>query len=137
MSKLSSLQEKDLKYIFHPCSQMKDYEKLPPMIIKKAEGLYLEDEFGNRYMDCVGSWWVNLFGHCNPRINRVIKEQIDKLEHVLFVNFSHEAAIELAEELIKVVPKGIEKFLFADNGSSSIEMALKLMFSISSTKWKS
>ena len=128
MSKLSSLQEKDLKYIFHPCSQMKDYEKLPPMIIKKAEGLYLEDEFGNRYMDCVGSWWVNLFGHCNPRINRVIKEQIDKLEHVLFVNFSHEAAIELAEELIKVVPKGIEKFLFADNGSSSIEMALKLSF---------
>lgn len=128
MSKLSSLQEKDLKYIFHPCSQMKDYEKLPPMIIKKAEGLYLEDEFGNRYMDCVGSWWVNLFGHCNPKINRVIKEQIDKLEHVLFVNFSHEAAIELAEELIKVVPKGIEKFLFADNGSSSIEMALKLSF---------
>ena len=128
MNRLSELQKKDLQYIFHPCSQMKDYENLPPMVIKKAEGVYLEDEFGNRYMDCVSSWWVNLFGHCNPRINKVIKEQIDKLEHVLFVNFSHEAGIELVEELAKVVPKGIEKFLFADNGSSSIEMALKLSF---------
>ena len=128
MERLSELQKKDLKYIFHPCSQMKDYEELPPMVIKKAEGIYLEDEFGNRYMDCVSSWWVNLFGHCNPRINKVIKEQIDSLEHVLFVNFSNEPAIRLSEELSKVVPKGIEKFLFADNGSSSIEMALKLSF---------
>ncbi len=128
MEKLSNLQERDLKYIFHPCSQMKDYETLPPMVITKAEGIYLEDEFGKRYMDCVSSWWVNLFGHCNPRINKAIKEQIDNLEHVLFVNFSHKPAIELAEELIKVVPNGIEKFLFADNGSSSIEMALKLSF---------
>ena len=128
MKQLSELQKKDLKYIFHPCSQMKDYEELPPMVIKKGEGIYLEDEFGKKYMDCVSSWWVNLFGHCNPRINRVIKEQIDKLEHVLFVNFSHEAAIELTEELSKVVPQGIEKFLFADNGSSSIEMSLKLSF---------
>ncbi len=128
MERLSELQKKDLKYIFHPCSQMKDYEELPPMVIKKAEGIYLEDEFGNRYMDCVSSWWVNLFGHCNPRINKVIKDQIDSLEHVLFVNFSHEPAIRLTEELSRVVPKGIEKFLFADNGSSSIEMALKLSF---------
>ncbi|MBR8701783.1 MULTISPECIES: adenosylmethionine--8-amino-7-oxononanoate transaminase [unclassified Fusobacterium] len=125
---LSKLQQIDMDYIFHPCSQMKDYEKLPPIVIKKAEGIYLEDEFGKKYMDCVSSWWVNLFGHCNKRINSAIKEQIDKVEHVLFVNFSHEAAIELVQELIKVVPAGIEKFLFADNGSSSIEMALKLSF---------
>lgn len=128
MRKLSKLQEMDLKYIFHPCSQMKDYENLPPIVIKKGNGIYLEDENGKVYMDCVGSWWVNLFGHCNPRINKAIKEQIDKLEHVIFVNFSHEAGIELVEELAKVVPSGIEKFLFADNGSSSIEMALKLSF---------
>lgn len=128
MKKLSKLQEIDLKYIFHPCSQMKDYENLPPIVIKKGNGIYLEDENGKVYMDCVGSWWVNLFGHCNPRINKAIKEQIDKLEHVIFVNFSHEAGIELVEELAKVVPSGIEKFLFADNGSSSIEMALKLSF---------
>ena len=125
---LSKLQQTDMRYIFHPCSQMKDYEQLPPIVIKKGEGINLVDEFGNTYMDCVSSWWVNLFGHCNKRINNAIKEQIDKLEHVIFVNFSHEAAIELVEELSKVVPKGIEKFLFADNGSSSIEMALKLSF---------
>lgn len=125
---LSKLQEIDMKYIFHPCSQMKDYEKLPPIVIKKAEGMYLEDENGKKYLDCVSSWWVNLFGHCNKRINKAIKEQIDKVEHVIFVNFSHEAVIELVQELVKVVPKGIEKFLFADNGSSSIEMALKLSF---------
>lgn len=128
MDRLSKLQQKDLKYIFHPCSQMKDYEKLPPMVIKKANGIYLEDEFGNKYMDCVSSWWVNLFGHCNKRINEAIIDQINSLEHVLFVNFSHEPAIELTERLSKIVPKGIEKFLFADNGSSSIEMALKLSF---------
>lgn len=128
MINLSELQKIDLKYIFHPCSQMKDYEELPPIVVKKAYGIYFEDEFGKKYMDCVSSWWVNLFGHCNKRINDAIKNQLDKLEHILFVNFSHEPAIELAEELIKVVPKGIEKFLFADNGSSSIEMALKLSF---------
>ena len=128
MKELTELQQKDLQYIFHPCSQMKDYENLPPMVIKKAKGIYLEDELGNKYMDCVSSWWVNLFGHCNDRINKVIWEQINNLEHVLFVNFSHEPAIELVERLHKVVPKGIDKFLFADNGSSSIEMALKLSF---------
>ena len=76
MKELTELQQKDLQYIFHPCSQMKDYENLPPMVIKKAKGIYLEDELGNKYMDCVSSWWVNLFGHCNDRINKVIWEQI-------------------------------------------------------------
>ena len=128
MNNLSSLQKKDLKYIFHPCSQMKDYEELPPMIIKKAYGIYLEDEKGRKYMDCVSSWWVNLFGHCNERINKAIIEQINSCEHVLFVNFSHEPAVHLAEKLAEITPFGIEKFLFADNGSSSIEMALKLSF---------
>ena len=128
MYKLTELQKKDLKYIFHPCSQMKDYEKFPPIIIKKAKGIYLEDENEKKYMDCVSSWWVNLFGHCNERINKVIKEQIENCEHILFVNFSHKPAIELAEKLYYLTPNGIEKFLFADNGSSSIEMSLKLSF---------
>lgn len=124
----SELQKKDLKYIFHPCTQMKDFENDPPLVIKKAEGLYLIDEQGNRYMDCISSWWVNLFGHCNPRINKIINEQISTLEHVIFANFAHEPAIELCEELEKVLPRGLNKFLFSDNGSSSIEMALKLSF---------
>ena len=128
MKNLSNLQKKDLEHIFHPCSQMKDYEQLPPMVIVKGDGLYVQDEFGNRYMDCVSSWWVNLFGHCNPRINAAIKEQIDKLEHIIFANFSHEAAIELGERLTKVAPKGLNKLIFTDNGSSSTEVAIKLSF---------
>lgn len=128
MSNMTELQKKDLKYIFHPCAQMKDFENNPPLVIKKAEGLYLIDEHGKKYMDCISSWWVNLFGHCNPRINKVITEQINTLEHVIFANFAHEPAIELCEELEKVLPKGLNKFLFSDNGSSCIEMALKLSF---------
>ncbi len=128
MRNLSDLQKKDLEHIFHPCSQMKDYEQLPPMVIVKGDGIYVEDEFGNRYMDCVSSWWVNLFGHCNSRINGVIKEQIDKLEHIIFANFSHEAAIELGERLVAVAPDGLNKLIFTDNGSSSTEVAIKLSF---------
>ncbi|MEG0068935.1 MAG: adenosylmethionine--8-amino-7-oxononanoate transaminase [Cetobacterium sp.] len=128
MEILSNLQKKDLKHIFHPCSQMKDYEQLPPIVITKGDGLYVEDEFGNKYMDCVSSWWVNLFGHCNPRINKVIKEQVDKLEHIIFANFSHEAAIELGERLTKVAPEGLNKLIFTDNGSSSTEVSIKLSF---------
>lgn len=128
MKKKSSLQEKDLKYIFHPCSQMKDYEELPPIVIKEGKGLYLTDEFGKKYMDCVSSWWVNLFGHSNERINNALINQVKKLEHVIFSNFSHEPAIDLGEELIAVAPKGLQKLLFAENGASSIEIALKISF---------
>ena len=128
INNLSELQKKDLKYVFHPCAQMKDFEENPPLVIKKGDGLYLIDENGNRYMDCISSWWVNLFGHCNERINKVITEQVNTLEHIIFANFAHEPAAELCEELTKVLPKGINKFLFSDNGSSCIEMALKLSF---------
>lgn len=137
MKALSELQKLDLKHIFHPCSQMKDYEDLPPIVITKGDGLYVEDEFGNRYMDCVSSWWVNLFGHCNPRINNVIKEQIDKIEHIIFANFSHEAGIELGERLTKVAPEGLNKLIFTDNGSSSTEVAIKLSFQYHTQKGKS
>lgn len=121
-------QNEDLKYIWHPCSQMKDYETLPPIIIEHGEGINLYDIDGNCYKDVISSWWCNLLGHCNPRINNAVKTQIDKLEHVIFANFSHKTVITLCQELIKVLPKGLCKFNFADNGSSSIEMALKMSF---------
>ncbi len=125
---ISQLQKKDLEYIFHPCSQMKDYEKLPPMVIKKGKGVYLIDENGKRYMDCVSSWWVNLFGHCNERINKALNRQLESLEHTIFANFTHEPAIELGERLIEVVPKGLKKLIFSENGSSAVEIALKISF---------
>lgn len=128
MSNMKSLQEKDLKYIWHPCSQMKDYETFPPIVIKKGEGVFLEDMDGKKYMDAVSSWWVNLFGHSNQRINDALYSQANKLEHVIFSNFTHEPAIELAERMISVAPKGLNKIFFGDNGSSSVEIALKLSF---------
>ncbi|MDO4179116.1 MAG: adenosylmethionine--8-amino-7-oxononanoate transaminase [Phascolarctobacterium sp.] len=125
---MKTLAERDLAHIWHPCSQMKDYETLPPMVIDHAKGSYLYDINGNSYLDIISSWWCNLLGHCNPQINEGIKEQLDRLEHVIFVNFTHEPAIKLAEELAKVVPEGLTKFNFADNGSAAVEIALKLAF---------
>lgn len=122
------LVEKDLKYIWHPCSQMKDYEELPPIIVDRARGIYLYDTEGNRYADVVSSWWCNLLGHCNERVNNAVKTQIDKLEHVIFANLSHKPAITLCEKLSNVVPKGLTKFFFTDNGSSAIEAAMKMSF---------
>ncbi|PID67428.1 MAG: adenosylmethionine--8-amino-7-oxononanoate transaminase [Fusobacteriales bacterium] len=127
-NKITELQKKDLKYIFHPCAQMKDFEENPPLVIKKGKGIYLYDENNKKYMDCISSWWVNLFGHANDRINKIVTDQINTLEHIIFANFAHEPAIDLCEALTEVLPKNINKFLFADNGSSSIEMALKLSF---------
>jgi len=120
--------EKDLKHIWHPCSQMKDYEELPPIIIDHAKGVYLYDIDGNRYIDVISSWWCNLLGHCNDRINTAIKKQLDKLEHVIFANFSHLPAIDLCERLNKLTPNGLTKFFFTDNGSSAIEAAMKISF---------
>lgn len=128
MNKTRELQEKDLKYIWHPCSQMKDYEDFPPIIIKKGEGIYLEDIEGNKYIDAVSSWWVNLFGHSNDRINQALSKQVNELEHVIFANFSHKPAIELSERIINLVPKGLKKVFFSDNGSSAVEIALKISF---------
>ena len=121
-------QKEDLKYIWHPCSQMKDYETFPPIIIEKGEGINLYDINGKCYKDVISSWWCNLLGHCNPRINNAVKKQLDNLEHVIFANFSHKPVITLCQELAKVLPKGLCKFNFADNGSSAIEMALKMSF---------
>lgn len=120
--------EKDLKYIWHPCSQMKDYEELKPIVIKKGEGIYLYDTNGKKYIDVISSWWCNLLGHCNPKINAAIKKQVDELEHVIFANFTHTQAIRLCERLSKILPKGLCKFNFTDNGSSAIEAAMKVSF---------
>lgn len=124
----NELVEQDLKYIWHPCSQMKDYETLPPIVVERGEGVKLYDKNGKEYIDIVSSWWCNLLGHCNPKINAAVKEQIDKLEHVIFANFTHEPAIKLCGELMKIIPKGLCKFNFSDNGSAAVECALKMSF---------
>ncbi|MFI3300774.1 MAG: adenosylmethionine--8-amino-7-oxononanoate transaminase [Candidatus Gastranaerophilales bacterium] len=118
----------DLEYIWHPCSQMKDYEELAPIVIEKGEGLYLYDQNNKKYADVISSWWCNLLGHRNPKINRAIKTQLDKLEHVIFANFTHKQAIKLCDRLSKILPQGLCKFNFTDNGSSAIEASMKVSF---------
>ncbi|MEK7991216.1 MAG: adenosylmethionine--8-amino-7-oxononanoate transaminase [Thiotrichaceae bacterium] len=120
--------QRDLSVLWHPCTQMKDHETLPLIPIKRGEGVWLEDFEGNRYLDAVSSWWVNLFGHANPRINHAITEQLNTLEHVLLAGFSHETVIELSERLINLTPKQLTRCFYADNGSAGIEVALKMSF---------
>lgn len=124
----SDLVKRDLKYVWHPAAQMKDYEKEPPLAVVKGEGSYLYTEDGKKILDIVSSWWCNLLGHCNPEISEALARQAHTLEHVIFADFTHPKAVELAEKLSGLVPKGLCRFNFADNGSSAVEMALKIAF---------
>jgi len=120
--------QRDLAVLWHPCTQMKDHEALPPIPIRRGEGAWLEDFAGRRYLDAISSWWVNLFGHANPRINAALRDQLETLEHVLLAGFTHQPAIELAERLVKLAPSGLSRCFYADNGSSAVEVALKMSF---------
>ncbi|MFB9066605.1 adenosylmethionine--8-amino-7-oxononanoate transaminase [Pseudofulvimonas gallinarii] len=122
----AALAARDLGVLWHPCSQMRDHEALPPIPIASAEGAWLTDFDGRRYFDGISSWWVNLFGHRHPAIVAAIKSQLDRLDHVLLAGFSHEPAVELAERLVAITPPGLERVFYADNGSSAIEVALKM-----------
>jgi len=127
-NKNSQIVTEDLKHIWHPCTQMKDHETLPLIPISRGEGVYLYDFEDKSYIDAISSWWVNIFGHVNPYISAKIKEQLDTLEHVLLAGFTHKPAVHLAEKLVNLTPKGLEKVFFADNGSSAVEVALKMSF---------
>ncbi len=107
---------------------MKDHETFPIIPIKKGQGVWLEDFDGNRYLDAISSWWVNLFGHANPTINAALKDQLDTLEQVIFAGFTHESAVELAEKLVTITPQGLNRCFYADNGSAAVEVALKMSF---------
>jgi adenosylmethionine-8-amino-7-oxononanoate aminotransferase len=119
---------RDLAHVWHPCTQMKDHESVPMIPLRSASGVWLEDFTGKRYLDGISSWWVNLFGHANPRINAAVAEQLGRLEHAIFAGFTHEPAIRLAEELLRLAPPGLNRCFFADNGSAAIEVAVKMSF---------
>jgi len=127
-TKNNEIMQRDLEVIWHPCTQMKDHETLPLIPIRSGKGVYLYDFDGNRYIDAVSSWWVNLFGHSNTRINTKIKAQLDTLEHVLLAGFTHEPAVELAHKLVNITPSALQKVFYVDNGSSAVEAALKMSY---------
>jgi adenosylmethionine-8-amino-7-oxononanoate aminotransferase len=122
------LVERDLKVLWHPCSQMKDHEWLPMIPIRSGQGAWLEDFDGKRYLDAISSWWVNIFGHSNPVINAAVADQLESLEHVILAGFTHEPVIRLSERLVDITPTGLTRCFFADNGSSAVEVALKMSF---------
>ncbi|MBB5018102.1 adenosylmethionine-8-amino-7-oxononanoate aminotransferase [Chitinivorax tropicus] len=112
--------------VWHPCTQMKRHETLPLVPIARGEGPWLFDFDGNRYLDAVSSWWVNLFGHCNPRINEAIKSQLDTLEHVILAGFTQQPVVELSERLAKLT--GLGHAFYGSDGASATEIALKMSF---------
>ena len=128
-SRNAELAARDLRVVWHPCTQMHDHDAGVPMIpIARGEGAWLYDHDGNRYLDCISSWWTNLFGHAEPRIAAAIARQATRLEQVIFAGFTHEPGLQLAEELVRVTPPGLERVFYADNGSSAVEVALKMSF---------
>lgn len=123
------LARRDLAHVWHPCTQMKDHERDMPMIpLRRGSGVWLEDLAGQRYLDAVSSWWVNLFGHANAEIADAVAAQARQLEHVIFAGFTHEPAVRLAEALVQLTPPGLTRCFFADNGSAAIEVAVKMSF---------
>ncbi|WP_140486351.1 adenosylmethionine--8-amino-7-oxononanoate transaminase [Flavobacterium sp. GSA192] len=119
-----NLIEKDSQYLWHPYTQHKTAQT--PIAITKGEGALLWDENNKEYIDAIASWWVNPFGHSNKFIADAIYKQLTTLEHVLFGGFTHEPAVKVAEKLIEILPKNQQKIFFSDNGSTSVEVAIKV-----------
>lgn len=118
--------QRSFNTVWHPCTQMKRHEALPIVPIASADGVWLRDFDGKRYLDGVSSWWVNLFGHGHPRIKRAIKDQLDKLEHVMLAGFTHQPVVELSERLAKL--SGLAHVFYGSDGASATEIALKMSF---------
>jgi adenosylmethionine-8-amino-7-oxononanoate aminotransferase len=122
------IRQRDLAVLWHPTTQMKDHEWLQLLPVKSAQGVWLEDMEGKRYIDAISSWWVNLFGHANPHISAAVSEQAKRLEHVILAGVTHEPAVRLAEKLVAITPAGLDRVFYADSGASAVEISLKMSF---------
>ncbi len=130
MSEISMrhLEEKDKKYVWHPFTQMMDWEEEEIVIIKEADGVYIKDINGKTYIDGVSSLWTNVHGHRKQKIDEAIKNQIDQISHSTFLGLSNVPAILLAEKLVQITPPGLDKVFFSDSGSEAVEVALKVAY---------
>ena len=123
-----TLIERTRSAVWHPCTQMKQHEQLPIVPISHGQGVWLYDFEGQRYLDAISSWWVNLFGHANPRINAALHAQLEQLEHVMLAGFTHAPVVELSERLSRLAPGKLGHCFYASDGASAIEIALKMSF---------
>lgn len=122
------LETDDRKYIWHPFTQMRDYEKETPLIVEEGKGCLLKDVYGNEYIDGVSSLWTNVHGHRKEKLDRVLKEQLDRIAHSTLLGLSNVPAIECAEKLVEIAPKGLTRVFYSDSGSTAVEIALKIAF---------
>jgi len=127
-TKNKELEDLDRRLIWHPFTQMKDYMEEVPLIIEKGEGSCLVDIYGKKYLDGVSSLWVNLHGHRKKEIDDAIRNQLDRVAHSTLLGISNVPAIELARELVEIAPAGLSKVFYSDNGSTAVEIALKIAF---------
>jgi adenosylmethionine-8-amino-7-oxononanoate transaminase len=118
--------EKDLTYNWHPYTQMMNLRDNPPLLITRAAGRYLYDVDGKAYYDSNSSWWCNVHGHCHPKIREAVEKQMRILDHIMFGSIAHIPAIELAEKLVSITPPGLDRVFYSDNGSTAVEVALKM-----------
>ena len=124
----SPLVLRDLSVVWHPCTQMKDHEHVPLIPVRRAAGVWLEDYAGKRYLDGISSWWVNVFGHCNPTISEAVARQLREVEHVMLAGFTHGPVVELSERLVRLAPAGLTRCFYGDSGSAAIEIAVKMSY---------
>ena len=119
---------RSLRSVWHPCTQMQHHETIPLIPVSHGRGAWLYDADGKRYLDAISSWWVNLFGHANPRINAALKDQLDRLEHAMLAGFTHEPVITLSERLARLTGDVLGHCFYASDGASAVEIALKMSF---------
>ena len=124
----SLLLKRSLAAVWHPCTQMKQHESLPLIPVARAQGCWLYDFDGGRYLDAVSSWWVNLFGHGNAQINAALRDQLDTLEHAMLAGFTHQPVVELSERLSALTDKSLGHCFYGSDGASAVEIALKMSF---------
>ena len=118
----------DKRYLWHPFTQMQDWLVEDPIIIERGEGCYLIDISGNRYIDGIASMWTNVHGHNHPELNTALKAQVDKIAHTTLLGYSNIPAIQLAQKLVELTPAGLNKVFYSDNGSTAVEVALKIAY---------
>ena len=121
-----TLVERDRARLWHPFTQMQTAP--PPIPVVRGEGVYLYTEDGRRILDGISSWWVNIHGHSHPKLNEALARQARELEHVIFAGFTHRPAVELAERLVEVLPEGLHRIFYSDDGSTAVEVALKMAY---------
>ncbi|MCL1886361.1 MAG: adenosylmethionine--8-amino-7-oxononanoate transaminase [Betaproteobacteria bacterium] len=124
----SLMVSRSLNSVWHPCTQMQHHEQFPLIALASGKGVWLYDQDGKRYLDAISSWWTNLFGHANPRINAALKDQMEKLEHAMLAGFTHEPVIELSERLSELTGQALGHCFYASDGASAVEIALKMSF---------